>query len=146
MSTTDKTLLGLCLLSLSIGLMQHGCAKKKMNGLAEKTAAAPVTDRSNTLSMNREEDSPALPISYVVETQPREDAYLSLNTKRLVAIRERDEKLKSQQPVPPTEDFNVFAAREGLKDMLFSDSFNGGSNTLSDAEKWNIVESGNLPW
>ncbi|MDF7805939.1 hypothetical protein P4E94_00720 [Pontiellaceae bacterium B12219] len=146
MSTTDKTLLGLCLLSLSIGLMQHGCAKKKMDHLASKPIAASASSSSNILSPNQKDQNPASPISYVVETQPREDAYLSLNAKRLIAIRERDKRLDSGSPIPLSEGFNYFAAREGFKDMLFSSSFNGGSNTLSEAEKWELIESGDLPW
>ena len=146
MSTSDKTLLGFCLLSLITGFVQHGCSKNKRDHLTKKTVAAVASTRSGPLSTHQKGEKTAPPISYVVETYPRKDAHLSLNEKRLAAIRERNEKMDSPQTIPLAEDLNYFDAREGLKDMLFNDFLTGETNTLNTAEKWEFIESGNLPW
>lgn len=145
MSTTDKTLLGLCLLSLTIGLTQRSCSKNRMENLSEQDVGASASTAFAS-SPDGENESPPSPISYVVEMQPREDAHLSLNEKRLEAIRERDKRLDSGAPTPLADDFNYFDAREGLKDMLSKGSLTGDTNTLSEAEKWEYIESGDLPW
>ncbi|MDF7800457.1 hypothetical protein P4C99_13350 [Pontiellaceae bacterium B1224] len=154
MTPSDKTLLGICILSLSIGFVQHGCSKRKIALLSENSASEqPGLENSDTSSTGKTATKwtngdlkPYIEYTHVVKTDSPKDTSLSLNQQRRAAIRERNEKLHSQQPVPPSEGFDYFAAREGYKDMLFSSSFNGGSNTLSEAEKWELIESENLPW
>lgn len=145
MTTSDKTLLGIFILSLSIGVAQHGCTKRKVAHLSEKTIATQIVAGSQTTSTNGPDGDLTPPDTYVVNTHRRKDPSLSLNEIRRIAIRERNENMSSQQPRVPADDPNYFTAREGFKDMLFSDSSTGTSN-LSDEEKWKLIESGVLAW
>lgn len=156
MNTSDKTLIGICVLSLSIGLVQQGCSRKKIAHLSNEIASEQPISANTSNSSSTVKTTPTKWISgdltpyveytHVVNEDPPADSSLSLNQQRLAAIREKNETLHSQELTPMPDDFNYFAAREGYKDMLFSSSFNGGSNTLSEAEKWKIIESGDLPW
>lgn len=146
MSTPDKAILGFCACCLLAGLLQHGCSKHSTDAPVQTANEHPAPDSTpgpadskQTVTSRRHfvvNDLPA-PGTAIIRISP--------DQKRREAIRER-RKNPNTKPVKMGEDFNYFEAREGLKEELFSSSFNGGSNTLSEAEKWQLIESGDLLW
>lgn len=155
MTTSDKTLLGILVLSLTVGLVQHSYTKgKKAQRLlnTESVRSATSAEGTNppssdaTMEWSGGNLTPYVEYTHIVDSEPQTDTSKSKNQQRMEAIREKHLNLGSQNPVQLDEGFDYFSAREGMKEMLFSSSFNGGSNTLSEAEKWAIIESGDLPW
>ncbi|MDZ8120306.1 hypothetical protein [Pontiella agarivorans] len=147
MSATDKTLLSICILSLVAGLLQHGCSKridKKDAALAQKSASgtfsAPAQNETNP-------NGTSIPtFVHIVNDEPAESMPENEHDRRMNAIHKHIDNLENQEPIKLPDDFDLFTAREGLKDMLFSPTFDSGTNTMTDAEKWEFIEAGNLPW
>lgn len=80
------------------------------------------------------------------EAATRRDLSISINDQKAHII---SQKLKPnrREPIILPDDFNSFEAKENMKYLLFSDgASNGKTNTLSEAEKWQIIDSGARAW
>lgn len=139
MSRTDKTLLAFCAGCLLIGLLQHSMSAHRHTDkpvTAEKKQTSPSqADTPKAVQQTRQADT------YIVNNLPKPGTaggHKSQSRQRTAAILERQANRKKENS-SPADDFQM---REAYKSQIFNDP----DSTLTDAEKWEIIESGAVPW
>ena len=88
---------------------------------------------------------PNAPRTYVVESGPKRDLSVSINKQRQLAI-QKQRKNATPPQITKAEDINPFKAKETLKKIMFSSSFVEANGTMTDEEKWELVEAGAQIW
>ena len=143
MSTADKLILGALTLCVVTGVAQNISTKKEKPDPNRHTVkkeradhAAPTRD-----SLSHSETAPRAAYTHKVHLPVNGNFSRSRHAQRMADIGKQRE--VQENPSPEIQHIDCFSAREGLKDILFSDSYEG---TLSEEEKWKLIDSGNLPW
>lgn len=78
--------------------------------------------------------------------RPGRDLSVSVKAQKERIVRNKLAKKGRERTVLP-DDFDPYKAKENMRDLLFGDAAsNGKTNTLSDVEKREIVESGAVAW
>ena len=144
MNLKDIIIIGSVAICSLFGIIQHSLANNKDKPEEVTAKISAPTDASTTENSYLIEE-PAAIHKHTVKTRRARNYTQSYNDRRRAAIQKQRSAEKETQKEYESSDIDYFAAREGLKKELFSASFNGGNNNLSDEEKWKLIESGSLP-
>lgn len=141
MNTTDKALLGFCAGCLLIGLLQHSLKERRQTAEAavtEKKQTAPHRTDAQEITHGSQKKQKLV---YVVDDLPKPGtsaSHQSRNQQRMNAMLARKEKREKKESSPADD----FQTREAYKSQIFNDP----SCTLTEAEKWELIESKAIPW
>lgn len=153
MSRADKTVVMMFLFTLFIGVVQYQVrlSKKKVAGHSEVVTSNAVKQGLPgspwQVVLRPEEERISLADLRELSKQG-EDGSVSFEERRQIAILAALERSKTQGEPEPfifPPDFDYFAAKESMKEWVFSEEFDEQCQ-MTEEEKWELVESGNLPW
>lgn len=145
MKTFDTIALGTCILCIITGVIKH-----RPN---ETSSTSPMNNQTSPLNSTDPDHQPlnetnSTNITFVhPEEEIAEIKILSISQseRKKMAIAQYMA-LDEPQIDPPPPDFDYYTAREALKKYLFSAREDGETNQLSEAKRWEIINSELLPW
>ncbi|QBG47142.1 hypothetical protein EGM51_06925 [Verrucomicrobia bacterium S94] len=142
MDTSDKIILGVCSGCLLIGLLQHRATTRR-------ETVPPQTEMDEQSASTGKQQPTGRKANdgktyHIVNDMPEPGAVIaqkSRNRQKLETALERREKW-GKEKWDPRDSPDYFQIREGYKNMILNDP----SSTLTEAERWEIIESRAIPW
>jgi hypothetical protein len=143
MDTSDKVILGICVGCLLIGLLQHSITTRQHAAEPSGTNKQPTSATAEQEpSLLQEKPNNTQTQYHIVNDLPKPGEVVMQKSRYKQKTEAMQERQKNKEKWDPREDPDYFQIREGYKKRILDDP----TSTLTDKEKWEIIESNAIPW
>jgi hypothetical protein len=144
MNSSDKVIISVVIVCAVAGLVQTTIQQRDGKDMITETVVATNAAPEKKISSEGYADyetKQVVDYEHNIQINTGVNQSRSLLQQRKLSVRQKRSRTGRQQYDQRNIDY--FAAREGMKDILLQESYEG---SLTQTEKWELIESGALPW